>query len=137
MNIIGYFKEHHYRDVSIQPTLSTQSATAFFIEIIIFDHYDADTVIYQDIRERVQMSDIQTSIINFIKENFIMGRSETKVDPEESLIESGIMDSTGVLELVEFLEATFNIQVEDEELVPENLETVKNITEFLKTKGIS
>ncbi|HHO75086.1 MAG TPA: acyl carrier protein [Deltaproteobacteria bacterium] len=83
------------------------------------------------------MSDIQTTIINFIKENFIMGRSETKVDPEESLIESGIMDSTGVLELVEFLEATFNIQVEDEELVPENLETVKNITEFLKTKGIS
>ena len=83
------------------------------------------------------MSDIQTTIIDFIKENFIMGRSDTKVDAEESLIESGIMDSTGVLELVEFLEATFNIQVEDEELVPENLETITNIIEFLKTKGIS
>ncbi|HOO47611.1 MAG TPA: acyl carrier protein [Deltaproteobacteria bacterium] len=83
------------------------------------------------------MPDIQTTIIDFIKENFIMGRSDTVIDVEESLIESGIMDSTGVLELVEFLEATFNIQIEDEELVPENLETVKNIVEFLKTKGVS
>jgi acyl carrier protein len=83
------------------------------------------------------MSDIQTTIVDFIKENFIMGRSETQIDIEESLIESGIMDSTGVLELVEFLEATFDIQIEDEELIPENLETIKNIIEYLKTKGIS
>jgi acyl carrier protein len=83
------------------------------------------------------MFNIQTTIVDFIKENFIMGRSETQIDIEESLIESGIMDSTGVLELVEFLEATFDIQIEDEELIPENLETIKNIIEYLKTKGIS
>jgi acyl carrier protein len=83
------------------------------------------------------MFNIQTTIVDFIKENFIMGRSETQIDVEESLIESGIMDSTGVLELVEFLEATFDIQIEDEELIPENLETIKNIIEYLKTKGIS
>ncbi len=53
-----------------------------------------------------------------------------------SLIEKGIMDSTGVLELVEFLESTYSIKVEDEELVPENLETVTNIVNFLKTKGV-
>jgi acyl carrier protein len=53
-----------------------------------------------------------------------------------SLIEKGIMDSTGVLELVEFLESTYSIKVEDEELVPENLETVTNILKFLKTKGV-
>lgn len=83
------------------------------------------------------MSDIQAKIMDFIKENFIMGRSETTLDVEESLIESGIMDSTGVLELVEFLESTFSIQIDDEELIPENLESIKNIVEFLKTKGIS
>ncbi len=83
------------------------------------------------------MSDIQAKIMEFIKENFIMGRSETTLDVEESLIESGIMDSTGVLELVEFLESTFSIQIDDEELIPENLESIKNIVEFLKTKGIS
>ncbi len=83
------------------------------------------------------MPDIQSTIIDFIKENFIMGRSETTIDVEESLIESGIMDSTGVLELVEFLEATFDIQIEDEELIPENLETIQNIITFLKTKGVA
>lgn len=82
------------------------------------------------------MPDIQNTIMDFIKENFIMGRSDVVLDPEVSMIESGIMDSTGVLELVEFLEATFDIKIEDEELIPENLETVKNIITFLKTKGI-
>ena len=76
-------------------------------------------------------------IINFIKENFVMGRSDTVIDPSMSLIESGIMDSTGVLELVEFLESTFSIKIEDEELVPENLETIDNIIAFLSKKGVS
>jgi len=83
------------------------------------------------------MSDMEKVIIDFIKENFIMGRSDVVLDPEQSLIESGIIDSTGVLELVEFLEATYGIHIEDEELVPENLETVLNIVGFLKRKGIS
>ena len=83
------------------------------------------------------MSDMEKVIIDFIKENFIMGRSDVVLDPEQSLIEGGIMDSTGVLELVEFLEATYGIHIEDEELVPENLETVLNIVGFLKRKGIS
>ena len=83
------------------------------------------------------MSDVLKNVVDFIKENLIMGRSDACIDPDESLIESGIMDSTGVLELVEFLEATYEIQIQDEELIPENLETVNNIVNFLKTKGIS
>lgn len=82
------------------------------------------------------MSDMQATITGFIRENFIMGRSDARIEPQVSLIESGIMDSTGVLELVEFLESTFAIQIEDEELVPENLETVQNILAFLEAKGI-
>ncbi len=83
------------------------------------------------------MTDIQKIIVDFIRENFIMGRSDVVLDPEVSLIESGVMDSTGVLELVEFLEATYGIKIEDEELVPENLETIGNIVGFLRTKGVS
>ncbi len=83
------------------------------------------------------MSAIKDTVIEFIKENFIMGRSQAEPDPDESLIEGGIMDSTGVLELVEFLEATYAIQIEDEELVPENLETINNIVAFLARKGIA
>ena len=82
------------------------------------------------------MSDIQNVIIQFIRDNFIAGRSDVVIDNDLSLIEKGIMDSTGVLELVEFLESTYSIKVEDEELVPENLETVTNIVKFLKTKGV-
>lgn len=83
------------------------------------------------------MSAIKDVIMNFIRENFIMGRSEVTLDPSVSLIESGIMDSTGVLELVEFLESTYAIKIEDEELIPENLETVDNIIAFLKVKGVA
>jgi acyl carrier protein len=82
------------------------------------------------------MSDISCVIIQFIRDNFIAGRSDVVIDPDLSLIEKGIMDSTGVLELVEFLESTYSIKVEDEELVPENLETINNILKFLKTKGV-
>jgi acyl carrier protein len=66
-----------------------------------------------------------------------MGRSNVALDPDVSLIESGIMDSTGVLELVEFLESNFTIRIDDEELVPENLETISNIVRFLRSKGIA
>lgn len=83
------------------------------------------------------MSEIISVITGFIRENFIAGRSDVTLDPDQSLIESGIMDSTGVLELVEFLESTYGIRVEDEELVPENLETINNILKFLQTKGVS
>jgi acyl carrier protein len=44
------------------------------------------------------------------------------------------MDSTGVLELVAFIESTFEIKVEDEELIPENLESIKNIISYLERK---
>jgi acyl carrier protein len=82
------------------------------------------------------MSAIQNVIIEFIRDNFIAGRSDVVIDHDLSLIEKGIMDSTGVLELVEFLESTYSIKVEDDELIPENLETISNILKFLKTKGV-
>lgn len=81
-------------------------------------------------------SSVKETVMNFIRENFIMGRSDVVLDEKVSLIDSGVMDSTGVLELVEFLESQYSIKIEDEELVPENLETIENIIGFLKTKGI-
>jgi acyl carrier protein len=82
------------------------------------------------------MAEIIETVTGYIREYFIAGRSDTVLDPDKSLIESGIMDSTGVLELVEYLETTFNIKIEDEELIPENLETINNIVRFLKSKGV-
>ena len=83
------------------------------------------------------MSSVKEVIAQFIKDNFITGRSTVVIEGDVSLIDSGIMDSTGVLELVEFLEATYSIKIEDEDLIPENLETIDNMVAFLKTKGIT
>lgn len=56
---------------------------------------------------------------------------------DESFLRSGTIDSTGMLELVDFIESTFDIEIEDTELVPENLDSVDNLTAFLARKGIS
>jgi len=69
----------------------------------------------------------------FIVENFLFGKDNGLKD-DTSFLEEGIMDSTGALELVTFLEETYGIAVEDEELIPENLDTINNIADYLQTK---
>ena len=76
---------------------------------------------------------LRDQIRNFILENFMLENPEDLVD-DESMLEKGIIDSTGVLELVAFIESTFDIKVEDEELIPENLDSIKNIVNFLERK---
>ena len=72
-------------------------------------------------------------IKDFIVDNFLFGNSDNLSD-ETSFLEEGIIDSTGVLELITFLEEEFSIQVDDEELIPENLDSINNVTAFLKKK---
>ncbi len=86
--------------------------------------------------DTVPASTVRDVIITFIKENFIRGRSEAEISPDESLIDSRIIDSTGILELVMFLEEKYSVTIEDEELIPENLDTVNNLINFLKSKGV-
>lgn len=86
--------------------------------------------------ESVQTSSVSDVLITFIKENFITGRSQKEISPEESLVDSGIIDSTGILELVMFIEEKYSITIEDEELIPENLDSVKNLVAFLERKGV-
>jgi acyl carrier protein len=69
----------------------------------------------------------------FVVENFLYGEDGDLRD-DTSFLEEGIVDSTGVLELVAFLEEHFGITVEDEEVVPENLDSLQNIARFLSTK---
>jgi len=79
------------------------------------------------------MVKIPQKIRNFIVENFLFGNDEN-LNNDTSFLEEGIIDSTGVLELVTFLEETFNIQIEDEELIPENLDSLNNVTNFIEAK---
>lgn len=69
----------------------------------------------------------------FLEEDFLYGEPFT-LGEKESLLEQGILDSTGVLQLVTFLEVEFGIAVVDEELVPENLDSLAAILEFLTRK---
>ena len=70
----------------------------------------------------------------FLAENFPLGEDPSALPADASLIESGIIDSTGVLELVDFLEETYSIQVGDAELLPENLDSIASIVRFVKHK---
>ena len=79
------------------------------------------------------MTDIAISLRQFIQENFLFGQPLTLAE-DDSLLEQGIVDSTGVLELVTFLEDHFTITVEDEELVPENLDSIENLVRFVAAK---
>ena len=79
------------------------------------------------------MNGTKEIIKTFIVENFLFG-SEDGLKDETSFLEEGIIDSTGILELVTFLEEEFSITIEDEELVPENLDSINNVTAFLERK---
>jgi acyl carrier protein len=77
---------------------------------------------------------IEQKVRGFIEERFLASAGLERVQEEESFIENGIIDSTGVLELVHFLEETFVIKIEDNELVPDNLDSIRNIVAFLGRK---
>lgn len=79
------------------------------------------------------MSDQKTKIKNFIIENFLFGNDDGLND-DTSFLEEGIIDSTGVLELVNYLEEEFSVSINDEELIPENLDSITNIDSFLAKK---
>ncbi|GIK23339.1 MAG: acyl carrier protein [Ignavibacterium sp.] len=78
------------------------------------------------------MSEI-TAVKEFIIENFLFGEEEQLL-LDTDFFDEGIIDSTGVIELVSFLEERFNISVDDEELIPENLSSLQNINLFLQKK---
>jgi acyl carrier protein len=76
---------------------------------------------------------IENEIRKFIMENFILDE-EINLSEEDSLLEKGIIDSTGVLELVAFIEETYQFKIQDEELIPENLDSIGNISRFILNK---
>lgn len=78
--------------------------------------------------------DMKKQIVNFITSNFLFDDTQTGLDEKQSLLETGVIDSTGVLELIAFIEETWGIKVEDEEIIPENLDTILDITYFINQK---
>ena len=77
---------------------------------------------------------IAQDIRAFVIANFLYGQDAASLTDDESFLENGIIDSTGVLELVAFLEQQFAMTVGDRELIPENLDSVQNATRFVARK---
>ena len=76
--------------------------------------------------------DIKETLRKFIVENFLFGRKS--VENGDSFLEKGIIDSTGVLEIVSWLEETYDIKVEDDELIPDNLDSIEKIEKYVMRK---
>lgn len=77
---------------------------------------------------------IEIAIENFINDEILFGDNQTKLDPDSSLLSSGILDSMALLRLVGFIEERFGVMVEDGELLPENFQTINLIKSFVETK---
>jgi acyl carrier protein len=78
-------------------------------------------------------SEVRTEVLRFLRSNFVF--DDTKQIPDDqSLLESGIVDSTGILELIGFLEQTYDLKFQDDELVANNFDSLGRITAFLVTK---
>lgn len=80
------------------------------------------------------MADNIKKIRQFIFDNFLFDAENSDLKNDDSFLDQGIIDSTGVLELVEWLEDECGIEVEDEELIPENLDSVNNLVAFIEKK---
>lgn len=81
------------------------------------------------------MSDINEPVVRkFIADNFMYREGTQTLAEDESLLEKGLIDSTGVLELVFFIEKNFGIKVNDDEVVPDNLDSIQRICAYLQRK---
>jgi acyl carrier protein len=77
---------------------------------------------------------IETQVEQYVAENFLFSDDGYPLSGDASFLEEGIVDSTGVLELVMFVESTFDITVEDEDIVPENFDSVNGLARYIRSK---
>jgi acyl carrier protein len=75
--------------------------------------------------------EVRNAIREFVIENFLMGDRAAMLKDSDSFLETGTIDSTGVLEVVGFLESVIGIKVRDQDLVPENFDSVDNLTRYV------
>lgn len=80
------------------------------------------------------MESVRERIVRFVVDDLLLGDESRRPAGEASLLDAGVIDSTGILELIEYLESEFGVHVEDSETIPENLDGIDRITEFVERK---
>ena len=82
----------------------------------------------------VKAPEIKATIWRFIVDNFLFGSEPESFSDGDSFLKRGIIDSTGILELIEYIEGTFGIAIAEEEMLPENLDSLANAVAFVGRK---
>ena len=80
------------------------------------------------------MNEVESKVRTFIEDNFLFRDDRAAMSDSESLLDAGLVDSTGILELVAFLEQEFAIRMADAEIVPANLDSIKTIVAYVEGK---
>jgi len=87
--------------------------------------------------EELLPADVIKEVREYISGTMLVGLSDEAIEPDESLVQRGVVDSTGVLELVSFLETRFGISVKDDEITLDNLDTLNSISTYVQQKRMS
>ncbi len=82
----------------------------------------------------VEASTVESDVTAFIVENFLFGEAADAPKRDTSFMDTGLIDSTGILEVVTFLEDKYELEVDDDDLTPENFDTVGNIATYVTGK---
>lgn len=77
---------------------------------------------------------VEAKVREYILENYLFTDDQSALNSSDSFLEKGVLDSTGILEVIYFLEDEFGVKIDDEEMIPENLDSVDNIVKFMATK---
>ena len=80
------------------------------------------------------MMEVAKEIRSFIIDNFLFGDADVLLGENDSFLQKGLIDSTGILEIVSYIEEKFGIVVEDDDLFPENLDSISAIAKFIMRK---
>ncbi len=80
------------------------------------------------------MTDIDGAIRHFIAHNIMLKRSDSAIEIDDPLLENGVINSFGIVELVSFIEREFGVRIPDHDVVPENFNTVRAIASLVKSK---
>lgn len=80
---------------------------------------------------------LHDQIRNFILENYLFTNDEAALGVDDSLLGRGIVDSTGMLEIIFFIEEQLGVKVKDEEMIPDNLDSVNRIAAFVQSKRLA
>lgn len=82
----------------------------------------------------ININNVSTDIQKFLLENYLFGFNQDEFEKDSSLLELGVLDSTGIMELVAFIENEFSIEVFDSEIIPENLDSINFICSYIGRK---